>query len=430
MKFKKITLITSLLCFNCAYAQIPSANPNDILGDPRNIIRSDEIPAGEEGRYYIPGSAAGADSIPTTSYSKTFKMGAGFSLGLNRQCGQLNPFKNMTAQLKAQVKEKAQEYKAFIKTLPQQIASQAVEYALIKINPDLYQLLQLNLSEYFELFEINVKTCEDVQTEMASNPNADPLSHIAQIAIADEWKRTIGTDGFVNSRNIKAQIEDRASKAGMKMADGKSYGGEGQEPINFIKSMAIAGINTITGRTNKSSWNSSFGASEKEKAPILRYFNSPQELVDFIENIYGSEELSTYANGGAGAVSTKAGVGYGQEYSRIRNRNLVALKQYMQRKITRQAFEKQTLILMPPIEMEDIRQMPPYQQQQALEDKAKQTAIDELTIKLKLAKDALSAGVKAADMVQSSLSEMARNRQKALHYRILDDIAELHNSRY
>ena len=134
-------------------------NPNTVLPGLGQDYRADDIPSGEAGYYYIPGAAAGADSVTTAYYGKTFKFGAGYRLGLNRQCGDINPFKGMEAQLKANIEEKVEQFEELIKSIPSLIASQALEYALAKINPELYQLTQLNLDEYFELFQINVKSC-------------------------------------------------------------------------------------------------------------------------------------------------------------------------------------------------------------------------------------------------------------------------------
>lgn len=405
-------------------------NPEKILDQAKNTLRADDIPAGAVGYAYIPGAAAGADSIPASTYANVFKIGAGFNASLSRQCGALNPFKNMSAQLKGQVQEKVDKFRGFISSLPSQIAGEAVEYTLAKVNPDLYQLTQKNLDEYFELFQINVKSCEDVRGELTANPNADPFNTIAQIAIADEWKRSIGSGGFSNDYHVKERIAKRALEQGVSMADGKKYGGKNQAPIDFTKSIAIAGLNTITGRSDKSAWQQGFSAAAKAKSPILRYFETPKALVTFLTTLYGSEEIRLVGDNRSRHTRTQAGVGIGREYNRLRNRNLVALRKYAARTITRDEFERQTRILLPPAEMEDIRQAEPYAQATLLEDKAKQAAIDELVIKLKLARDAINAGVKAPDMVQSGVAALAEKRADRLNYRILDDIATLDNSRY
>lgn len=425
---KKHILLIGLLFVGMNTHAANPANPASILGDPRNTIRSDDIPAGEQGYYYIPGTSPGADSMPTPYYGKTFKMGAGFSLSLDRQCGELNPFKRIAAQLKANVKRKVQEFKAFISSLPQLIASQAVEYALAKINPDLYQLTQLNIDEYFELFQINIKTCEQVRAELMASPDANPFDKYMQIAIGDEWKRTIGTGGFENTHEVKKEIAERAQKYGIEMADGKRYGGEGQDPIDLIKSLATAGINLITGRNSISEWD---GDVDTKEAPISQYFKNAKELVEFIEDIYGSQKVMLANSGGkASAVETKPGVGVGRAYSELRNENVKYIRQYADRSIDRKTFEEKTHILIPPAQMDDIRLAPAYHRDNLINDLAKQEAINTLITKLQLAQDAMRAGVMAPDLRQSSLAEVANERFKEVYYQIMDDIAKLGGRRY
>ena len=138
MKNSKYPLLVLAIAFSLqATAQTPpatppappkiTANPESILGTPGQAYRADDIPSGEEGYFYTPGAAAAADSVPTAYYGNTFKFGAGYKLGLNRQCGDLNPFKNMTKQIQANVKEKIEEFKSFAKMLPSLIMSSAFE---------------------------------------------------------------------------------------------------------------------------------------------------------------------------------------------------------------------------------------------------------------------------------------------------------------
>lgn len=412
-----------------------TANPESILGAPGQVYRADDIPSGEDGYFYTPGAAAAADSVPTAYYGNTFKFGAGYKLGLNRQCGDLNPFKNMTKQIQANVKEKIEEFKSFAKLLPSLIMSSAFEYALAKVNPELYQLTQLNIDEYFDLFEINVKSCEQVRSDLLRNgKDADGFDKIFQIAIGEEWKRMIGgegDDGFVNSRDIQQKVAQRAAKNGVTMADGKAYGGEGQEPINFVKSLSVAGLNIITGNNSTGAWEGDINNADGEK-PVAKYFKNGKELYEFLEEIYGSSNrrLNADGKGGSTAVEARAGMGIGRKYSDMRNKNLVALRRYATREITREAFEKETGILIPPAVMDDIRRAEPYQRATLLEDKAKQEAINELTTRLHLAADALRAGISAPDMVQSGLYGVAREEYEKLYFMMLDDIARLENSRY
>ena len=405
-------------------------NPNTVLPGLGQDYRADDIPSGEAGYYYIPGAAAGADSVTTAYYGKTFKFGAGYRLGLNRQCGDINPFKGMGAQLKANIEEKVEEFKELIKSIPSLIASQAVEYALAKINPELYQLTQLNLDEYFELFQINVKSCEQVRSELLRDGDKAPgMDKLMQIAIGDEWKRMIDKGEFVNSRHIQQKVAERAAKKGVVMADGKAYGGENQEPINFTQSLVKAGYSIITGhKDGKTGWDSPL-AGKTEDYPIAKHFKSSKDMAAFLEDIYGSTTRRLNASGKSG-VESSAGTSIGPAYNELRNKYLTQLKEYAERKIDRKKFEQETGILIAPAVMEDIRRAEPYQRAALIEDRAKQDAIDTMVTRLYLASDVLRAGINAPDMVQSDVYSIAREEYEKLYFSIQDDIARLQNSRY
>ena len=336
-------------------------NPNTVLPGLGQDYRADDIPSGEAGYYYIPGAAAGADSVTTAYYGKTFKFGAGYRLGLNRQCGEINPFKNMQAQLEKNVKEKVREFKELLQALPQLIAGQALEYALAKINPELYQLTQVNLDEYFELFQINVKSCEQVRSELLRDGDKAPgMDKLLQIAVGDEWKRMIDTGEFANSRHIQKEVIENAAKKGVVMADGKAYGGENQEPINFTQSLVKAGYSIITGhKDGKTGWDSPL-AGKSEDYPIAKHFKSSKDMAAFLEDIYGSTTRRLNASGKSG-VESSAGTSIGPAYNELRNKYLTQLKEYAERKIDRKKFEQETGILIAPAVMEDIRRAEPYQ---------------------------------------------------------------------
>ena len=336
----------------------------------------------------------------------------------------------MEAQLKANIEEKVEQFEELIKSIPSLIASQAVEYALAKINPELYQLTQLNLDEYFELFQINVKSCEQVRSELLRDGDKAPgMDKLLQIAIGDEWKRMIDKGEFVNSRHIQQRVAEKAAKKGIVMADGKSYGGENQEPINFTQSLVKAGYSIITGhKDGKTGWDSPL-AGKTEDYPIAKHFKSSKDMAAFLEDIYGSTTRRLNASGKSG-VESSAGTSIGPAYNELRNKYLTQLKEYAERKIDRKKFEQETGILIAPAVMEDIRRAEPYQRAALIEDRAKQDAIDTMVTRLYLASDVLRAGINAPDMVQSDVYSIAREEYEKLYFSIQDDIARLQNSRY
>ena len=258
---------------------------------------------------------------------------------------------------------------------------------------------------------------------------APGMDRLMQAAIGDEWKRMIEGGKFVNSRHIQKEVAENAAKEGVVMADGKAYGGENQEPINFTQSLVKAGYSIITGhKDGKTGWDSPL-TGKTDDMPITKHFKSSKEMAAFLEGIYGSTTQRLNASGKSG-VESRAGSGIGLAYNEMRNDYLTKLNEYATRKIDRKKFEEETGILIAPAVMEDIRRADPYQRAALIEDRAKQDAIDTMVTRLYLASDVLRAGINAPDMVQSSLYGVAREEYEKLYFMIQDDISRLQNSRY
>lgn len=418
----KLILITGLFVATNIVA-------NDIEDALKGNTRADSIPAGEVGFSYVSGAAVAEDNVPIPNFSKTVKFAADIDASMYRSCGQLDTFKNFKGRIEAQAEEKMDAAKEIIKSLPALIVDSAVEYALAKVNPTLYHLFNISIDEYIEMFEIHVKSCEDVREDLAINTNADVFSQLFKVAVADQWELSIQDDTFDNSRRFKGKLMEKAQDKGIKMADGKYYGGKSTPPINFVKSIATAGLNTIAGRNTKSTWESDFSVTDQSDKPITGEFKNADELVEFLEDLYGSREL-TISEKAVDKNATKAGVGYYRLYVEQRLKNMEALKKYVNAEITRSTFESDTGILIPPAEIEEIRIQNDYARTVEIEQLSKEKTIEALEKKLLYAKAALSAGINAPDMVQSKLYGMAEDEYKNIYFKILDDAAELSRLKY
>ncbi|MBS9783488.1 MAG: hypothetical protein KGV46_02935 [Pasteurella sp.] len=430
MKNTKKTLLTILIVLALTSPTLAQNNIDNVLGNSANTIRADDIPAGSAGYSYVPGAAIANDNISAPTFSNTHTIGASIYFSRYRSCGEINPFKSIKFRLQAQIEEKIDKLKAIFQTIPQLIMDSAVEYAMAKINPTLNQLFTKKIDEYFELLQINIKSCEDVQRELSNNPNSNVFDELMSIAVADQWKASIGTGTFDNSARFKQKLVRKAQKEGLVMADGKRYGGEKTAPINFVKSLAKSGINLISGRNTTKEWDNPFNPTEQKEKPITKVFSNPDEIVKFIEDIYGSSEYKLSGGKTASGIKSKAGIGYYRRYVDNRLKIYTALKKYVNNKMKRKQFETETGVLVAPAVIEEIRLADPYARSMEIERLSKQYAIEDLKKKLMFARSALNAGVNAPDMKQSLLSGLAENAYRNLYFRIQDDLAELDSLKY
>lgn len=432
----KQTLLISTLAAGITLTANAQNTVDNVLGNAGNVYRADDVPAGDAGRYYIPGAAAAKDNIYPGSFSQRFKVDANFKAGWNVSCGSLDFYQNIKAEIKNlqyKLRNTIKNAQRAILTSISSAISNYFQYLLSKINPTLGQLSIKQLDETIALFDLKVKSCQDYEKDVKNGQN--PLSEIVQIAVGDQWKTTIGlvNSGAKALEEAEKELVAEAKKNGVQMADGKRYGGENQDPINITRSLLTAGMNLILARGDKNQWNNNFtvNANTIKNNPILGEFKSPQELYDFVTDIYGAAEkrISQSAANNT-AVKTIAGRGYEKKYAEYRNDIIKHLRQYVNRSIDRKTFEQKTGIIIPPAQINDIQRLPPYQKAVAIEERAQQYAIKRIKDNLIFAKQALKTGIYAPDMQQSGMKGIALSEYKSIYYRILDDIAEITQRAY
>lgn len=307
------------------------------------------------------------------------------------------------------------------------------QYLLSKINPTLGQLSLKNLDEYIKIFDMKVKSCQEYERDVLNGKN--PLSDIVQIAVGDQWKTSIGlvNSGAKALEEAEEELVAEAQKNGVSMADGKQYGGENQDPINITKSLLTAGMNLVMGRSDKAAWETPFNTAGTavNDNPILKEFKKPEDLYGFVESIYGAHEKRISDKTPTGeSVKTIAGRGYEKKYAEYRNELIKQLRDYVNRSITRADFETATGFIIPPIEVNDIRQMTPYERATEIESRARNYAISRIKKNLLFAKQALKSGIYAPDMQQSGMLGPSMEEYKSLYYRILDDLSEISQRAY
>ncbi|MCB1797018.1 MAG: hypothetical protein KDJ70_21855, partial [Candidatus Competibacteraceae bacterium] len=165
-----------------------------------------------------------------------------------------------------------------------------------------------------------------------------------------------------------------------------------------------------------------FAASLHEPHPITQVFASPQDLVDFLTGIYGAQAFLLTQEGPA---QSTPGAGYPQKYVAMRDDAIEHLQKVVRREIEREAFETESGMQLPPAALEEIRRLPPYSQSIAIDDRARQHALEQLQLKLDFALQALRTGLKEPNLAQSEAFEVIEREITQLMMEIQDDRAQL-----
>ncbi|MDO4642770.1 MAG: hypothetical protein Q4A74_02910 [Cardiobacteriaceae bacterium] len=431
-KCNTLKILTLVIALAVQPPLIAQNKTDEVLG---NSYRPDKIPEGEAGRSALAGGISALDSIFPGSYSSRLSLNANFRAGLNYQCGDLNFFNNIEAELKNL------QYK--MKNLIKDIQKKAMaaisgamsgffQYALMKINPVLGELTTKQWDEQIQLFDLKVRECRDFERDVAQGKN--PLGELMEIAVGEQWKQTIGlvANKEASLEEAKEEMIKAARKNGLTMADGKNYGGEKQEPINFTKSLITSGMNLMMSRQDKSAWENVFpvDAQSIKDNPILKEFKSPKELYEFAEEIYGATEKRLGEADTKDQVKSIAGKGYEKKYVEYRNDMIKDLKEYVDGRMKRDEFEKKTGLQIPPIEVDDMRGMPPYQLSVEIVRRAREYAEKRMINNLLFIKQALKTGIRAPDLQQTAVRQPAEEEFKVMYYRVLDDIREISQRAY
>ncbi|MDH4275873.1 MAG: hypothetical protein OEW08_12625 [Gammaproteobacteria bacterium] len=181
----------------------------------------------------------------------TISLNANAKLGFGYSCGKFKPSFNLNAAtLKKAMDNATAQLKSQYTELANSAPGAAVSYVLMKANPALYQMLQTMDFNFNQLLDFSVKTCQQMEAEMASNPNANPFSGWVQSAKLTEWAKQMDQSvSAVDAKdNVNDAVESGAVRVPYALADNQ---GSSAVPINAIGDVVIAGYNQILGRAAK-----------------------------------------------------------------------------------------------------------------------------------------------------------------------------------
>ena len=87
-------------------------------------------------------------------------------------------------------------------------------------------------------------------------------------------------------------------------------------------------------------------------------------------------------------------------------------------------------MLIPPATIEEMRQLPPYALSIAIDDQARQFALNQLKLKFDFALQALKTGLQEPNLSQSEAYEVVEREVTKLKFAILDDMAHINTATF
>ncbi len=280
-----------------------------------------EIPSTSSMLYY---SIGGGNLIPKPAnfevidpYSVNFKARTHFS------CGAFGMDHNIVDLIKN------------IESLPDKLRTQlasAVEatiaafpgYLLNKANPALYHTLNRYLDQSYELFQLNVRSCEQMEQDMIRSGSV--FGGLVGATVADGWREAANkeADGDKSERidEITDRIYGNAGNDGVAIFGDKKKGGVGQDPVRLNYDTALAGYNALShpsgvtdplqegAVTGKTTLTDVDGNTSIIDYPIISMWKSPKEAADWIVDVVGEQHIKT-AHSQSDSAYTKSKAGRG-----------------------------------------------------------------------------------------------------------------------
>lgn len=245
-------------------------------------------------------------------------LGIGGDLRLNYACGKFDvglswqTLMNGFSQLGTTV---TNAVKAGIASLPL--------YILQRAQPGLYQLFQ-NYSQKADLMiAASLKTCEEMEAMIKQGEN--PYEDWVRLAKGEGWKAHAQAGGDIVQAKYDLSRDEGPQRKGINWVFNQRAGGVGDEPIQPIRDVSIAGYNATLNKPATESRTKDYSASADVKnTRLVRAFPTPQDLADFTTEVLGDKRIYTCSQGDSDCpdpttVTTSTGLGpkFEAEYDEI-----------------------------------------------------------------------------------------------------------------
>ncbi len=256
-------------------------------------LQAEPLPSSIGPIYYkIGGGRVGGR--PLTGY-RTIRIDASYSASFGYSCGKFNPHETVSRMIN-QIKEQ-------VRQLPQQLET-AFTSALVSLPgylfkreyPGLYGIITKTLDDSFNLFEVSMKSCKQIEREMSTmGKDHNPYQNLMRASVAEKWEFEAGVGSGLTIDQIDQEVNEEAGRDGVRWLDGVKYAGLDQDPIRFNRDLTIAGYNTLIGRSPEHSSSSDISAPDAPFSDhyLVDVWATPLEAANFLVEIVGETELKT-----------------------------------------------------------------------------------------------------------------------------------------
>lgn len=233
-------------------------------------------------RYILNGAQPFSNPI-LTPYQHV-RIGGSFGVQGAYSCGNFD----FTSSIANQLSQAKDRLRTSIVSSVQGLLAALPELLLQRIRPDFYDLYQKLMVRAEADIRVAYQSCEAWKNAFSNTDKG--TSEIMKEAISVDWNAQVTT----NENDIwsaQKQVEENSAEKGIRWCDGNYRGGRDTEALEPLRDAAIAGYNTLMGRscTNNTSLSNAILKSNKStnENPITEHFPSPEDVKDFAVEVVG-----------------------------------------------------------------------------------------------------------------------------------------------
>ncbi len=293
MKKKYLALAISILVSTQAQAEVESPRMATVYG------------------YEIGGS-----TLPSqfTRYNNAGALGLGVSWDMNIGCGTFDPKISVSNQLngitdgfKSMMGNIVNSATSAVASLPALIIQRA--------NPGLYDLLQQGVLQGKLDTDFAETSCEDMQKIMMGETGL-PWEQAKAGTKQQVWAQSQSSSGGDAVKAKQAVDSANVGNDGRDWVCGQKRGGTGQQKVNTIYDVVVAGYNIYHQRTDICD-NGSPTATQRQDSDLYKYWTTADAAGDWVTEVVGEVKLQTCE--GCTKIETVPGLSLEVKHEKIAN---------------------------------------------------------------------------------------------------------------
>ncbi len=375
---------------------------------------TDIFPSGDNSPFYYRMGGGQSSARASTRYDY-YPLGVDGNSGLGYSCGAFDP--------QLAIDNTLSDWENAFSNIPESVLNSATahmmslpSYLMARANPDMYNMVNNNLWGAQDQLKISTQSCEALESQIARGE--DPYKDWQMVSTSSDWKNFMQKGGDINE--AKQTIDKAEGKNGLPWVNGDYAGGEGQPPIHVIHDTTLAGYNVLLKRELD---DTSTPSQTPENAHLTAYFSSPEEPTDWVVNVVGDVNVTTYSEG---EKYSKLGVGLPPAIEHYTAQIQETLQGLVDGSIptTSENLSKVSApgMMMNTMVLTSIRELPESQQTMVIQKLAQESATLYVLEQTLLARRLLNAGMQVPEIRQVPPAVREIERAKEELQREMDEV--------